>query len=175
MSISFLRAAASGGGRLWVTVDKVDLLKPAQALADVAGPALPDALDRGELGIGGGEDRIEVPEAVDDALRHQAGQPRNALERAVSARAHRELEGARLAVVAEQLGEAAKVEHLLVRERCELFENLLNAPLTVLRRVVADQRDALRHDADGRLLELHLDQSPLRAQLDDVALHLGGH
>ena len=45
-------------GRVGVAVDEVDLLKPAQALADVAARVLADALDRGELRFGRGEDLV---------------------------------------------------------------------------------------------------------------------
>ena len=47
--------------------------------------------------------------------------------------------------------------------------------LGVDRAVVADQRRAVGHHADDRLLELHLDQPALGAELDDVALDLGRH
>ena len=41
--------------------------------------------------------------------------------------------------------------------------------------VVADQRGLVGGDADHRLLELHLDQPALGAELDDVALDLDRH
>ena len=47
--------------------------------------------------------------------------------------------------------------------------------LGVLDRVVADQRRLVGGDADHRLLELHLDQPALGAELDDVALDLDRH
>ena len=99
-----------------ITVDEVDLLKPAKALADVLRAGLPDALDRLELGVGGRQDRLEAAEVVDDLLGHQPRQPRDPAERAVAARRDREVKGVGLAVVAEQLGEATEVEQLGVVE-----------------------------------------------------------
>jgi hypothetical protein len=40
---------------------------------------------------------------------------------------------------------------------------------------VAHERGLLGRGADHRLLQLHLDQASLRAELDDVALDLHGH
>ena len=97
-------------------------------------------------------------------------------EHPVAARGDREVEGVDLAVVAEQLGEAAEVEHVLVGQvRPSVCSDGGEVLLGVLDRVVADQRRLVGGDADHRLLELHLDQPALGAELDDVALDLDRH
>ena len=102
--------------RLQVTVHEVDLLQPAKALADVLRADLAHALDRLELGVAGGEQLVEAAELADDLRDDQLRQPRDAAEDAVAARRDGVVERVQLAVVAEQLGEAAEVEQVLVGE-----------------------------------------------------------
>ena len=52
---------------------------------------------------------------------------------------------------------------------------MAKASSTRLGQVVVQQRGLVARDADHRLLELHLDQPALGAELDDVALDLDGH
>ncbi len=60
-------------------------------------------------------------------------------------------------------------------EPADLLERGGERLVGVAREVVAHQRRLLGRCADHRLLELHLDQAPLAAELDDVALDLDGH
>src|SRR3954447_20251251 len=94
---------ASGPGSascLQVPVHQVDLLEAAEALADVLRADLPYALDRLELGIGGGEDLVQPAELADDVLHHEPWQARDAAEDAVSAGRDGIVKGGDLAVVA---------------------------------------------------------------------------
>ena len=52
---------------LQVTVHEVDLLQAAKALADVLRPDLPHAVDRLQLGVGGGKDLVQPAELAHDA------------------------------------------------------------------------------------------------------------
>src|SRR6185312_6822498 len=160
---------------LQVAVHEVDLLLPAKALADVLRPDLADALDGLQLPVAGGEQLFQPAELLDDALHDEARQPRNAAEDAVAARRDREVERVDLAVVAEQLRQAPEVEQVLVRQAHELVERVGEALVVVLGEVVAHERGLVACDADHRLVELHLDQAPLGAELDDVALDLDAH
>src|SRR4051794_39249867 len=101
---------------LQVAIDEIDLLQAAKALADVLRADLPHALDRLQLGVGRGEDLVQPAELADDVLHHELGQARDAPEDAVAAWRDGEVEGVDLAVVPEQLGEAAEVEQVLVRQ-----------------------------------------------------------
>ena len=80
-----------------------------------------------------------------------------------------------LAVVAEQLGEAAEVEQVLVRQARDVVEHGGEGSSAGVGEVVVQQRGLVAGDADHRLLELHLDQAALGAELDDVALDLDRH
>ena len=102
-------------------------------------------------------------------------QPRDAPEHAVAARRDRVVERVQLAVVAEQLGQAAEVEQVLVGEAPDLLERGGERLVGVVGEVVAHERRLLGGRADHRLLELHLDQAALAAELDDVALDLDRH
>src|SRR5919202_5918906 len=93
--------------RLQVAVHQVDLLEAAKALADVLRPDLADSLDRLQLGVGGGEDLVEPAEVADDVADDELGQPRDAAEDAVAARGDGEIERVDLAVVPEDLRQAA--------------------------------------------------------------------
>ena len=134
-----------------------------------------DSVDGLEVGVGGRQDLLQAAELVDDLLDDKLGDARDPAQHAVAARGDREVEGVELAVVAEQLGEAAEVEHVLVRQPRERLQHRGQVLLGVLDRVVADQRRLVGGDADHRLLELHLDQPALGAELDDVALDLDRH
>ena len=77
------RPAAFVSG-LQVAVHEVDLLQPAKALADVLRADLPDALDRLQLGVGGGEHLVEPAELAHDLRDDELRQPRDAAEDAGS-------------------------------------------------------------------------------------------
>ena len=160
---------------LQVPIDQIDLLEPPQPLADVLDASRADSVDSRELGVGGRDHVLEATELLNDFLDDKLGDPRDATEDAVAARADREVEGVELAVVAEQLGESAEVEDVLVRQPRERLLDRFQVPLGVLDRVVADQRRLFGGDADHRLLQLHLDQPALGAELDYVALDLDRH
>src|ERR671938_1118673 len=118
-------AAGRGGGSkscLQVAVDQVDLLQAAQALADVLRADLADALDGLELGVGRGEHLVQAAELVHDLLDDELRQPRDAPEDPVAARGDGIVERVDLAVVPQQLGEAAEVEQVLVGQAADLVE-----------------------------------------------------
>src|SRR5258705_3582660 len=102
--VILLRGLRYAGLSLQIAVHEIDLLQPAQALADVLGADLPHAVDGLELGIRGREHLVEPAALLDDLLNDQLGEPRNAAEDPVAARRHRIVERVELAVVAEQLG-----------------------------------------------------------------------
>src|SRR3712207_248945 len=116
---SVCRTMASG---LQIAVHEIDLLQPAKALADVLRADLPHAVDRLQLGVGGGEDLIQPAELADDVLDHQLRQSRYATQDAVPAGRDGKVQRVDLAVVAEQLGEAAEVEQVLVRQAGDAVE-----------------------------------------------------
>src|SRR5437764_682269 len=95
---------------LQVAVHEVDLLKPAQALADVLRTDLSYSLDRLELRVARGEQLVQAAELDDDLGDDKFGQPRDAAQHPVAARRDRVVERVELAVVAQQLGQAAEVE-----------------------------------------------------------------
>src|ERR1700681_4509852 len=66
---------ATGNSSLQVAVHEIQLLQPAQALANVLRPDLPHALDRLELRVAGGRQLVEPLKLVDDLGDHQFGQP----------------------------------------------------------------------------------------------------
>jgi hypothetical protein len=111
-----------GTSSLQVAVHEVDLLQAAQALADVLGADLSDALDRLELRVGRGEDAVQTAELADDLSDDELRQPRDAAEDAVAARRDGIVERVELAVEPEDLGEAAEVEQVLVGQPAELLE-----------------------------------------------------
>ena len=96
-------------------------------------------------------------------------------EDAVAARRDGIVERVDLAVVAEQLGQAPEVEQVLVRQPGDAVERDGEGVVDRLGEVVVQQRGLVGGDADHRLLELHLDQPALGAELDDVALDLDRH
>src|SRR6476646_9014594 len=118
MIFSFVPAAQTDGpySSLQVAVHEVDLLQPAQALADVLRSDLADPLDRLQVGVGRGEQLIESAELADDLRHDHLGQARDATEHAVTARRDGIVERVQLAVVPEQLGETPEVEQVLVCE-----------------------------------------------------------
>ena len=75
-----------------------------------------DAVDGGEFLVGGRKDLLETAQLVDDLLDDELGQARDPAQDAVAARRDREVERVDLAVVSEQLGEAAEIEHVLMRQ-----------------------------------------------------------
>src|ERR1044071_726174 len=97
-----------------VTVGQVDLLEPAQALADVLGPCGADTVDGGEFVVGGPQDLLQPAQLVDDLLDDKLGNAGHPAQRPVAARGDREVQGVELAIVAEQLGQATEVEYVLV-------------------------------------------------------------
>ena len=62
-----------------------------------------------------------------------------------------------------------------MRQPRERGERRVDVALGVVRHVVAHEGGTVGCHADDRLLELGLDQTPLGAELDDVALDLGRH
>src|SRR4051812_19616862 len=64
--------------RLQVAIDEVDLLQPAQALADLLGPDPPHTLHGFELGIRGGEHLVEPAERLHDVGHDELRQARDA-------------------------------------------------------------------------------------------------
>ena len=106
---------------------------------------------------------------------HELRQARNAPEDPVAARRDRVVERVELAVVAEQLREPPEVQQVLVGQAAELLERARRSARRVVGQVVAHERGLVGGDADHRLLELHLDQPALGAELDDVALDLDRH
>src|ERR1700750_3158933 len=73
------------GSCLQVPIDEIDLLQPPKALSDVLRADLPHALDRLQLGVGGGEKLGEPAERADDVLHHQLRQARDAPQDAEAA------------------------------------------------------------------------------------------
>src|SRR5690242_6792949 len=116
---SFRCSTAVVPSALQVPVDQIDLLKPAQALADVLGPGGPDSVDGGELFSRGGQHLVEPTQLLGDLLDDKLGNAGDPAQHPVSARRDREVQGVDLAVVAEQLGEATEVEHVLVRHAAQ--------------------------------------------------------
>src|SRR5215218_4776977 len=105
-----------GGSSLQVTVHEVDLLQPAKSLADVLRADLSHAVHRFQLGVGRGKDLVQSAELADDVLYHQLRQPGDAAEDAVATGRDGIVERVDLAVVARDLGQAAEVEQVLVRQ-----------------------------------------------------------
>src|SRR5262245_13119434 len=136
---SFRRDGPAGPSALQVAVDWVDLLKPAQALADVLRSPGPDALDGFEVIVARGEHLLQATELLDDPLHNQLGEARNSSQDAVAAGRYGEVECRHLAVVAEQLREAAEVEQVLVRHAGDRGGGRRQVLLRVLDGVVADQ------------------------------------
>src|SRR3954451_16997693 len=85
------------------------------------------------------------------------------------------VERVQLPVVAEQLGQAAKIQQVLVRQTRQRVQDHCESLLCGLDDVVAHEGGLVGGHADHRLLQLHLDQASLRAQLDDIALDLNCH
>src|SRR4051812_24602889 len=160
---------------LQVPIDEIDLLQPAKALSDVLRANLSDALDGLELCVRRGEQLVEAPELLDDLGDDELREPGHAPQDPEAARRDRVVEGVQLAVVAHQLGEAAEVEQVLMGHAPELVERGGEALVGVRRQVVVDEGGLVGGDADHDLLELHLDEPALGAELDDVALDLDGH
>jgi len=52
------------GSSLQIAIHEVQLLQPAQALADVFRPDLPDSLDGLQLGVRGREQFVQPPNSV---------------------------------------------------------------------------------------------------------------
>src|SRR4051794_37368668 len=127
MSSSLLRDGRAAAVCSWITVDEVDLLQAAKPFADLTRAGRPDAVDGGKLVLGRVDDRVEVAEGLHDLLNHKAGKSGDARERPVASRRNRDVDRAGLPVVAEQLGEPAEVEQLLVRQCRELLQDALDA------------------------------------------------
>src|SRR5689334_9689799 len=137
--VSLLRGVRYYVLRLQIAVHEVDLLQPAQALADVLGADLSDAFDGLELGIRGGEHLVQPAELLDDLLYDELGQPRDAAEDPVAARRHRIVQRVELAVVAEELGEATEVEQVLVGQATHHVQRRREVLVGVLSEVVVDE------------------------------------
>src|ERR671934_2362437 len=150
--------------RLQIAVHEVDLLQPAQALADVLGADLTHAFDGLELGVCGREHLVEAAELLHDLLDHELGEPRDAAENPVAARRHRIVKGVELSVVAQELGEPTEVEQVLMRQPTDLLERSSEVLVLVLGESVVDERGLVGGGADHRLLELHLDETALGAE-----------
>src|SRR4051794_37715623 len=124
--------------RLQVPVDEVDLLEAPKPLADVLGADLPHALHRLQLCVRRRQHLVEPPELLDDLLDDELRKPRDAPEDPVAPRGHGVVKGVDLAVVAEQLGEAAEVQEVLVRQSPERVERAGEGVVAVLGEVVVD-------------------------------------
>src|SRR4051812_21427490 len=107
---------------LQVAVHEIDLLKSAKALADVLRPDLSHALDRLQLGVGRGEHLVQSTEVAHDVRHDDPREARDASEDAIAPRRDGIIQGVELAVVAQDLGEAAEVEEVLVRQAADLVE-----------------------------------------------------
>src|SRR3954447_18325231 len=68
--------------RLQVAVDEVDLLQSAQALADLLGPDLPDALDALQLGVRRRKHLVQPAERAHDVRHDDLRQARDPAENA---------------------------------------------------------------------------------------------
>src|SRR5437868_6891215 len=97
---------------LQVAIHEIDLLESAKALADVLRPDLAYTLDRLQFGVRRGEHLVQSPEVAHDIRDHDAREPRDAPEDAVSPRRDRIVERVELAVVAQDLGQATEVEQV---------------------------------------------------------------
>src|SRR6185312_14629160 len=165
--VSSLVPAGPGGpalvSSLQVAVHEVELLQPAQALADVLGADLAHALDRLELRVGRRQQLVEAAELGDDLGDDELRKPWDPAEHPVAPRGDRVIERVELAVVAEQLGEPTEVEQVLVGQAADLVESGREGLIGVVADVVADERRLLGCGPDHRLLELHLDQPALAA------------
>ena len=75
----------------------------------------------------------------------------------------------------EQLGETLGLEQLPIRQRMKPLERELGAWPWSIGVVIVDDHRALRGDLADELVQLHLDQACLRAELDAVALDLRRH
>src|SRR3954463_6677610 len=169
------RVSGARTSRLQVPVHEVDLLQPAQALADVLRADLSDALHHLELGVGRCEHLVQSAELADDLVDDELWKSWNAPEDAEAPRGDGVVERVQLAVVAEELGEPAEVEEVLVREATELVERSGECLVGMVGEVVVDERRLVGGGAHHRLLQLHLDEAALGAELHDVALDLDGH
>src|SRR5579864_681587 len=108
--------------RLQIAINQVDLLLAAKALPDVLRSDLADSVDGLQLAIGGGEQLLQSPELVHDPLHHEFGQPGDAPQDAEPAWRYRVVEGVQFAVIAEQLGQPAKVEQVLVGQSDQVLD-----------------------------------------------------
>ena len=86
---------------LQVSINEIDLLLSAKALADVLRPDLADSVDGLQLAVCGGEQLLESPELVDDPLHYELGQPWYAPEDPDATRGDGVIEGVQFPVVAE--------------------------------------------------------------------------
>src|ERR1700759_5818400 len=100
--------------RLQVAINQVDLLLAAKALPNVLRPDLADSVDGLQLAICGGEQLLQSPELIHDPLHNEFGQPWDAPQNAESAWRDGVVQRVQLAVMAEQLGQAAEVEQVLM-------------------------------------------------------------
>src|SRR3954467_447121 len=171
---SFWAAKVKSSG-LQVAVHEVDLLQSAKALANVLRTNLSHSIDTLELGIRRGQQLVEAAELAHDVRHDDPRQARDLPEDPVAAGRHRIVEGVQLAVVAQHLGQAGEVEQVLVGQAADLVERDREGVVDVLGQVVVYERSLVAGHADHDLLELHLDQAALGAELDDVALDLDGH
>jgi len=93
-----------------LSIDEVDLLHAAQALADFLGTHFAHAFDALELRIANGEQLLESTCGSDDVRDNQFRQSRDETEDPVAARRYRMVDRVDLAVVTKQLREAAEVK-----------------------------------------------------------------
>ncbi len=102
-------------------------------------------------------------------------QSRDLPQDAQPTRRHRIVEGIHVARIAEHHRQLLRLEQLLVRQRPQPLEGLLDGAVAVPRVVVEDDRVLLARHVGRQLLEPDADQAPLRAELDVVPLDLRGH
>src|SRR3954467_9020082 len=99
MSSLFGRGApADGSLGLQVAIDEVDLLQPAQALADLFCSDLAHALDAFQLRVGRRQQLVQPTELFHDVRDDQLGQSWDSPEDPVAAGRHRIVESVELAV-----------------------------------------------------------------------------
>src|SRR3954466_13831867 len=125
---------------LQVAVHEVDLLESAKALADVLRPNLAHSLDRLQLGVGCGEHLVQSTEVAHDVRHDDPRKARDAAEDAIAPRRDGIVQGVELAVVAQDLGQAAEVEEVLVRQATDLVERAGKRVVGVVGEVVVDER-----------------------------------
>src|ERR671921_135495 len=143
-----------------------------QAALDGAGACLADPLYLVELLLRRPEKLFERAELPDETLGDPARQARHTLELSVSARLDEQVLHPAVLAIAQGTGDLARIRELLGRQGPQLFP--ASFVVRLLCDVVPQQSFVLLGNAVEGLLELHLDQPALAAQLPHVSLYLFG-